>query len=91
MYIYIKHIFKTEHICIQRYLDIQPPVYHGVFKKGHERTWFSNIIYNVPPELKFLLNSTPVAPWYECYLHNFIQNTIRLQALKKYVIPCECY
>ena len=24
----------------------------GVFSRGHERTWFSNIIYNAPPEVK---------------------------------------
>lgn len=42
-------------------------------------------------DLKSPLNSTPVAPWYECYAHNFIQNKTRLQALKNIVLPCECY
>ena len=49
-YTYIKHIFKTEYIGIQRSLDIEPLIYHGVFGRGHERTWFSSIIYNAPPE-----------------------------------------
>ena len=33
-----------KYICVQKYLDIQPLVYNGGFKRGHERTRFSNIM-----------------------------------------------
>jgi hypothetical protein len=28
-------------------------IYLNIYRRGHERTWFSNIIYSAPPEIPY--------------------------------------